>query len=426
MSAWRAFWDVRRPALDAAIERVRKRDYEFTLTDAQGRPMTNLAVEVRQMTSDFTWGCAALSLGQLGAKNAAYEERLSEFFNLVTTTFCPGAISPKEGMWRFDESTEDIWRRPPPDRVLTFARKHGMRFKGQPLMCDRWHPSWAMGQTKTEAEAYYRDWFRRVNERYGALAWTFDIVNEAFCTKGRTPRFPLYGGDDSLKFVDWAFVEAAKTFPESCRLGINMGVEATEWSWEGEKYYELCKRIKNAGIRLDIIGFQFHRFSDRELRQMISLEKWHPDMLAEFYRKMGALGSELYINEITIPSTLLPGEAGRRIQAEVAGDLYRFWFATPTIQGVTWWNLMDGAAWKNEDRVKGALLDDFAREKPAYMTLRNLIAHEWKTTFRTCTDDRGRIRFRGFAGDYAVSFMNAAGNRMDSRFFRGGHVPPVK
>ena len=141
-------------------------------------------------------------------------------------------------------------------------------------------------------------------------------------------------------------------------------------------------------------------------------------MLSEFYRKMGSLKRPVFINEITIPSTLLPDAAGQDVQAEVAGDLYRFWFATPEIQGVIWWNLMDGAAWKNEDRVKGALLDDFAREKPVYRTLRNLIAREWKTVFRASTDECGKIRFRGFSGDYAVSFMNSAGNGIESRIFR--------
>lgn len=424
MHAWRAYWRVKRPSLDASIERLRKRDYEFVLTNACGRPMKNVSVEVRQISSDFSWGCAALSLGQLGAKNKDYEARLSEFFNLLTTTFCPGVMTPEKGRWRFEESKEDdIWRRPPPDRVMDFARRHGMRFKGQPLMCDRWHPNWAMRQTKAEAEEFYRDWFKRVAERYGKSAYIFDVVNEAFDTKRRTPKFPLYCGDETLPFVDWAFAEAQKVFPADCKLDINMGVKATEWKSHGERYYNLCKRIIDAGIRLDSIGFQFHLFSDRQLRDFIALRKWHPDMLSEFYRKMGSLKRPVFINEITIPSTLLPDAAGQDVQAEVAGDLYRFWFATPEIQGVIWWNLMDGAAWKNEDRVKGALLDDFAREKPVYRTLRNLIAREWKTVFRASTDECGKIRFRGFPGDYAVSFMNSAGNGIESRIFRNAPAP---
>jgi len=143
---------------------------------------------------------------------------------------------------------------------------------------------------------------------------------------------------------------------------------------------------------------------------MIRMEYWHPQMLADLFAKMGSLKRPVYINEITIPSTLLPDAAGEAIQAEVAADLYRFWFACPEIRGVTWWNLMDGAAWEGEDAVKGALLDDFGREKPVYQALRRLITREWNTSFRAKTDEKGRIRFRGFAGTYAVLYRSPAGN----------------
>ena len=417
MSPWRNYWQSRRSAIESDIRRLRMRDYVFVLTDAAGHALTNADVEVRQVSSDFIWGCASLSLGQLGAKNAAYEARLSEFFNTVTTTFCPDAIVPEENVWRFDESSDDIWRRPPPDRVFAFARRHGLRFKGQPLLCDHWHPTWAVNQTKAEAEKFYRNFFCRVAERYGTSAWAFDVVNEAFCAKWRNPRFPLYGGDEDVPFVDWAYAEAAKVFPPGCALNVNMGIEATDWNNQGRRYYELCKRIVDAGIRLDGIGLQFHLFSDNDLARLIRLEQWHPQMLSELFAKLGSLNRPVYINEITIPSTLLRGAAGEAVQAEVASDLYRFWFSCPSIYGITWWNLMDGAAWEGEDRVKGALLDDFAREKPVYQALRNLIAREWRTAFRTQTDADGRIHFRGFSGDYEVCFMNAKGNALEVRRF---------
>ena len=72
LDGWRAYWRAKRPALDAAIDQLRKRDYDFAVTDEQGRALTNVDVEVRQVSSDFIWGCAALSLGQLGVKNADY------------------------------------------------------------------------------------------------------------------------------------------------------------------------------------------------------------------------------------------------------------------------------------------------------------------------------------------------------------------
>ena len=417
LDKWRMYWTERRAEIDASIDRVRKADCTYQLKDEKGRPLANAEVEVRQVASAFNWGCGALCLGQLGAKNAAYEAKLSEFFNQLTTTFTVDSVMTKPGTYRFDDSTPDVWRRPPPDRTLAFARQHGMLVKGQPLCCDHWHPAWAKRQTKAEAEELYRTWFKAVADRYGKSYWSFDVVNEAFLARERNPSFPLYGGDEEVPFVDWAFREAAKVFPQETTLAINMGIDATEWRDHGERYYKLCKRIVDSGTRLDAIGFQFHLFSAASLKSMLNLWYFNPDMLRKTYETFASLKKPLYITEITIPSTLLPGRAGEELQAEAATELYRFWFSRPEIHGITWWNLMDGAAFANEDTVKGALLDDFAREKVAYQSLRDLITREFNTSFRTKTDAEGRIRFRGFRGTYTISFKNAAGNGLSSRTF---------
>lgn len=401
---WREYWRTRRAECNASIERIRKSDASVVLKDGKGNVLADKPCRIRQVSSDFVWGCNGVCLGQLGPTNAAYEAKLSEFFNLVTTTFCPGVMEPEKGRYRFAAESEDIWRRPPSDRVLEFARAHGMRMKGQPLVCDRWHPVWAKAQTKEEAEAYYRGWFRQVAERYGESVWYFDVVNEAFDAHWRTPDFPLYRRDESLAFVDWSFAEAEKVFPRACILGINMGIAATEWNAHGKRYYALCERMLSKGIRLDAIGFQFHLFSKGEGQAFVQLKKWHPDMLRRSYETFSKLRRPLFINEITVPSTILPGDAGRELQAEIAEDLYRFWFSRPEIHGVTWWNLCDGAAWEGEDKVKGALLDEQVNDKPVFETLRRLIAQEWRTTLSTRTDVAGRVAFRGFQGAYEADF----------------------
>ncbi len=412
---WRKYWAENRARCIADIEANRKADVSLVMKDASGRILKNAACDVRQVSSDFVFGCNGLCLGQLGPTNAAYEAKLSEFFNLVTTSFCPGIMEPKKGQYRFDANSEEIWRRPPSDRVLDFARAHGMRMKGQPLICDRWHPTWAKDQTKAEAEAYYRDWLRRVAERYGKSVWCFDVVNEALDASKRTPDFPLYQRDETLSFVDWAYAEAEKVFPRECILAINMGTSSIDWSRKGRPYFNLCKRICDKGIRLDAIGFQFHLFNRKTGTRFLQLKHLNPDMLRKSYQKFAELGKPIFITEITIPSTLLPGEAGRDLQAEIAEDLYRFWFSVPQISGVTWWNLCDGAAWIGEDGVKGALLDEKMGEKPVYKRLRKLITQDWRTRLSARTDSVGRLSFRGFRGTYEADFGGGTVVRFDVR-----------
>jgi endo-1,4-beta-xylanase len=83
-------------------------------------------------------------------------------------------------------------------------------------------------------------------------------------------------------------------------------------------------------------------------------------------------------------------------------NLYRLWFSTPQMAGVTWWNLGDGTAFQNENQALGGLLDDQMNPKPAYRALDRLINLEWKTALTLHTDAAGKARFRGFLGRYMV------------------------
>ena len=80
------------------------------------------------------------------------------------------------------------------------------------------------------------------------------------------------------------------------------------------------------------------------------------------YEQLGRLGLPLYITEITIPGV---GDDGAE-QAAIVANLYRLWFSTPTMAGVTWWNLGDGTAYQKENKALGGLLDNDMNPKPAY------------------------------------------------------------
>ncbi|MDX9867417.1 MAG: endo-1,4-beta-xylanase, partial [Kiritimatiellia bacterium] len=342
------------------------------------------------------FGCNILPLGQLGEWNAAYEEKFAKLFNLATTTFCLSEYRSEKGEYRFGANATNVWRRPPPDRVLAFCRKHGIAMKGQPLLADSWHPEWAKKMTPDDARALYREYFTRVAERYGKDVLMFDVVNEAFLCKGRNKRrgwnFPLYTED--LGYVEWAFETAQSLFPPECRLTIN---EAAT----GDAYFRKIKALLDKGIRLDGIGFQVHYFSANALQAHFDLKR-HPAALRETYVKYGRLNRPLYISEITIPTTLASGAEGEALQACAVENLYRLWFSVPAMAGITYWNLCDGAAWKTEGRTLAGLLDPQMREKPAYQTLCRLIQREWNTQAQTVSDAQGKASFRGFYGTYDV------------------------
>ena len=70
------------------------------------------------------------------------------------------------------------------------------------------------------------------------------------------------------------------------------------------------------------------------------------------------------------------------------------------MEAITWWDFTDEGAY---DRRPGLLRSDMT-PKPAYTELRKLIKEKWWTKTKGVTDTEGKVRFRGFYGDYKATF----------------------
>ncbi|MCW3052480.1 MAG: Endo,4-beta-xylanase precursor, partial [Chthonomonadales bacterium] len=77
------------------------------------------------------------------------------------------------------------------------------------------------------------------------------------------------------------------------------------------------------------------------------------------------------------------------------------------VQGIGWWNFVDG----DWDRNPGGLLRADLTPKPVYERLHHLIHEKWWTpqTFAK-TDRMGMVSFRGFAGHYKITVPSAKGS----------------
>ncbi len=392
-------WEALAPEVENGIREHRMENFCLEIRDIDGKPVPGAAVRVMQQTHDFDFGCNCLWLGQLGPLNEAYENRLAELFNLVTTTFCLCDVEPEPGVWRFEEGGKEIFRRPPVERVVKFAKKHGIRLKGQPLLAGSWYPPWAKDQnlSNDRIKALYTDYFKRVAERYGDVFDLFDLVNEAFCHT----RFPLY--TEKLEYVEWAFKTARPMFPEHVKLSLNETAWVFYNSWEGKNnYYELARRLLDSGAKIDTVGFQFHLFDNKVPEAVAGEGAFSYQSVLAFLRLHAKLGLPMYITEITVPSVF--GEIrDEALQAEVIERFYRIFFSIPEMRGVLQWNLCDGTAWQNEGDAHGALVDEFMRKKPAYLALEHLLNREWKTMLAHPADGNGRFEFTGFRGKYEIT-----------------------
>ena len=60
---WRKYWAENRARCIADIEANRKADVSLVMKDASGRILKNAACDVRQVSSDFVFGCNGLEWG---------------------------------------------------------------------------------------------------------------------------------------------------------------------------------------------------------------------------------------------------------------------------------------------------------------------------------------------------------------------------
>ena len=160
---------------------------------------------------------------------------------------------------------------------------------------------------------------------------------------------------------------------------------------------------------MDYMGIQMHILRPKLASAIAAGESdvLNPDKIWERLNILTEAERPIFISEVTVSATD-DSEEGREIQKMLARNLYRIWFSHPQVAGITWWNMVDGGAVAGEPSYSG-LFDMDMKRKPSYEALDNLINHEWKTSLSTKVDAERNISFRGFRGDYKITYTNRKG-----------------
>lgn len=380
--------------IEKDIEQYRKADAAVRIVDALGQPIAGARVKAEQLTHEFLFGCNLFVLGQLATPelNAKYEESFTRVFNFATLPFYWGDLEPELGKPRFTEGASYIWRRPPPDQLLAWCKAHKITPKGHALLYAKtmFMPDWTIRDDPKGFMEQARQHMKQLADRYGRDIPIWDVINEEIPRAAHPEQWHAMPDDYSIQ----CFEEADRLFSKDVKLIINDGTSQTHVTTD------LCeanvKQLLDKGLRVDGIGIQFHTYGNI----LQSVKRYPPKQLLAVYDRLGQLGPKLYITEITIPGG---GENGPALQGEVVANLYRLWFSTPQMAGVTWWNLGDGTAFGNENRALGGLVDENMAPKPAYEALDRLINHQWKTHHEGTSGSDGSIAFRGFKGRYRLT-----------------------
>lgn len=463
---WKLWNDDVQKQIDQNIDKNRKANAVVQISNAASG--TNVHVE--QISHDFIFGAHIFNYDQLGTeeRNKRYKNLFGDLFNSATIAFYWKKFEMQHDRPRFKEEywdSEDFWnnskdpksqphwRRPSPEAVIEFCERAGVRMHGHPIIWGnrKWHhPEWLIDLAPENEKAIINGWFpegaknkdqedmsaeykkltadqiqqripgflkimedefeRRVVEiaqYYGDRIPSWDVVNESatdyslgVMLPGKKVTKSHYGimpGDYTFA----AFKTAKAQFPKNVLLNIN--------DYKNDKsYLDQTKDLIKRGMKIDILGSQMHLFNPKQcldIAEGANIET--PTIVKDKMKILSEANLPIHLSEITITAPA-DDERGRKIQAVVARNLYRLWFSTEKMMGITWWNIVDDCGAPGEPTTSGLFTRNM-EPKPSYFALNDLVNTEWKTKLDAKVENN-KISFRGFKGKYRLTWKDKDGN----------------
>lgn len=282
----------------------------------------------------------------------------------------------KFGSLRREEGTADFAEA---DKLIGFAREHGILVRGHNLIWNDWTPDW-LRNSSSEHIAYWLD--RHIDEvvsRYAGRLHSWDVVNEPF--------WPAHGNAGGYRSGPWfsamgkgyilRALKRARAADPSVKLVINESGPEWElvWGMSSALYrkglLELIEEAQHDGVGIDAVGLQCH---------------WMPDFrfdrgaFSDYLHELAARNVAIYLTEIDISDAKMQGSTAER-DGEVARryfELVSTALKVPKVEVVQTWELSDNASWLRTDEVHrgpgGRLprplpFDEHLRPKAAYHAL---------------------------------------------------------
>ena len=388
--------------MNADIRNNRMAEAALTVRQADGTPLANQELTVRQTRHKFLFGTAAFDLVPLandeysGAELERAEQRaaqLTALFNAATLPFYWARFEPQRGQ----PLTEKL------QNAARWCAQHGLLAKGHPLCWHTLTADWLLGMRPPEILQAQTARIQREISNFRGLVDMWDVINEAVIM----PIFDKY--DNGLTRLCQAMgrIETVKAMFVAARLANPSAVLLINDFDVSPAYDILVEGCLAAGIQIDAIGIQSHMHQGY----------WGVEKTLQILDHFARFNLPIHFTETTLVSgRLMPPEivdlndyqmqkwpttpAGEERQARETILHYETLFAHPLVESITWWDMSDGG-WLN---APAGLLRQDGSAKPAYLELLKRIKGEWWTApLRLVTDQEGKARFGGFLGDYELA-----------------------
>lgn len=270
------------------------------------------------------------------------------------------------------------------DRLIDFAQTHGIALRGTALIWNDWEPDWLKALSRRDAAYVFDQHISETAGRFAGRIAAWDVVNEPF--------FPLHGRPGGFRkgvwfdalgatYVERAFRRAAAADPKALLILNEAFCEQNDaWGTAIRPLLAgLVRSLKDAGVRLDGVGFQGH------LKPHLPHDY---SAFADYLRGIAGLGATLHITELDVDDSSFPDAIPER-DARVAETLTRFLdpvLRVARLRSVTLWHLSDRYSWyrsvpwygdavakhggRRDRKARSHVFDDQLRPKPAWAALR--------------------------------------------------------
>jgi len=396
----------------ARIEKHRKGDVRITVLGPDGKPLARVAIDVRQVDSEFLFGGSVFPLVyklQSGDVKLPLDEdglygkfarRYVELFNYATLPYYWWGYEKQQGKPAHASRMG----------IAEWCKARGIRTKGHPLVWNyselKWLPD-DPAQVEKLQLSHVTDCVRTFRGKIDM----WDVVNETtnFAQKPNKKRAPtvtaMWEKVGRIELPRRAFLAARKANPNAALVINDFHV--------GDDFAAVVRQLtdRNGKPLYDVIGLQSHMHGG----------VWSNQKIWAVCERFAAFNKPIHFTEMTIlsgkkgwnvPKPWLSTLKGEAQQASDVERVYTLLFSHPSVEAITWWNLTDAHAWM---QAPSGLLDKKMAPKPAYNVLKKLITEDWRTKTNLKTDAKGQAIFRGFHGKYELTITTPTGReKIDS------------
>ena len=378
----------------------RKATARLRMMNADGTPIANRPVDVRQTSHQFLFGCGVFEAVEMmnphsDEQHDFLRERLDKWldlFNYGTLPFYWGRYEPKQGETA-KESTL---------KAAEWLRERNVAVKGHPLC---WHTAcadWLMQYSNEEILRRQLERIHRDVTDFKGVIDLWDVINEVVIM----PEFDKYDNaitrickeKGRIALVKEVFAAAKESDPDATLLINDFNTSVS--------YEILLEGLLEAGVPISAIGIQSHQHQGY----------WGKEKLENVLERFSSFGLPLHFTENTLISgDLMPEhivdlndfqvnawpstEEGEARQAREITEMYTVLFNHPLVEAITTWDFADGA-WLH---APAGIVREDNTEKPSYHALQSLIHDTWETREQLVTDDDGYVTFTGFKGGYNLT-----------------------